>query len=245
MAENKHVGDDEGRKGGGSILAVPSAGRGAGGEGKPRDEAAAGPGRAQPAAEPLPAGVRGLLRIPGWPRHAARLRSPDPRDHPRPLASAAALPPPPLLHYRPLCPRLSPRAPPAGPARSSPAVSPRAGGGGRPAGTALPLPPPPPWAAPPPLRPPPPARLMGTAGAASPPPGPRGCRLWAVRAGTAPEGRVPSVHRLRAGDPPPTPTSALRPWVGDPSGGRQELGTVPCLPPPPILESAHRGLLGG
>lgn len=256
MAKNKPSGDSPGAHGGGLTRTVPArgegpgrplSGRGGGGEAPARRGGGrAGQGSSRRRGAP---GAGGDPRAPVQPGTRCReLRACDARGDPRPLTSAPwpLSPPPPRpppglaplrrpspFHSFPPRPRLSPRAPPAGPARSSPAVPPRAGGGGRPAGTALPLLPPPPWAPPPPLRPPPPPARPPYGHGRGRLPAPGAAGLWAVRAGTAREGRgrVPSVHRLRAGDPPPTPTAVLRPWVGDPSVGRQELGGQPNTPP--------------
>lgn len=133
------------------------------------------------------------------PPEPASLRSPQRRRYP-PGSSPS---PPPLLPG-PLRPRLSPPAPPAGPAPGSPAGHPRGGGAWLPAATPLPSP----WAQPPSSSPPSSlrCRLMGTARAASPPPGPWGAgwgrcgpaRLGLEGAGAeAGAGALRGFHRRR------------------------------------------------
>lgn len=147
----------------------------------------------------------------------------EPRRDPRPgdaLRESTVCPPgvprvPPLLTP----PRVSPRAPPAGPAPSTRAVRPRAGGAGRPAGTALPPSPPVPPAR---LRPP-----YGHGRAASAPGAAGGAaRLGTARLGSAqaapcsgrerdPPGRAPVSAGVGSAHPPHTRVGhSQSPWRG-------------------------------
>lgn len=258
MAKNKPSGDSPGAHGGGLTRAVPArgegpgrplSGRGRGGEAPARSGGGggrAGQGSSRRRGAP---GAGGGPRAPVQPGTRCReLRACDARGDPRPLTSAPWPLSPPTRRRRPgaaPAPVSIPLLPPSSPAlttgpasRASSQLSRRAPAGRRrraprrhrataaAAATAAMGP----------------AAAATAAPAARPPayghgrgrlPAPGAAGLWAVRAGTAREGRgrVPSVHRLRAADPPPTPTAVLRPWVGDPSVDRQELGGHPNTPP--------------